>query len=188
MILKPAVFFDRDGVVNVSPGAGYVLHWSAFEFSPGIESALRLCRERGFLTVLVTSQQGVGRGLMSQTDLDEIHHRMQEKLAASGAEFDAIYSCTCLATDPDCTCRKPSPEMMFRAAQELGIDLSASVLVGDHDRDIEMAKRAGVPLTIRIQSEQPATIPATCFLEDTRLLADCLSTEFEKLGDRMNRE
>lgn len=176
MTLRSAVFFDRDGVVNVSPGAGYVLNWSEFEFSPGIESALRFCRERGLLTVLVTSQQGVGKGLMSQADLDDIHHRMQEKLKAEGAEFDGIYSCTCLASDPDCTCRKPSPEMVLRASQDLGIDRSSSILVGDHDRDIEMAQRAGVPLTIRIQSEQPATIEATWVLDDTRLLEDCLAS------------
>ena len=88
-----AVFFDRDGVVNLSPGAGYVTQWADFHLSPGIMDALRLCKERGYLTVLVTSQQGVGKGEMSQADLDEIHSQMQSALAMQNAAFDGIFAC-----------------------------------------------------------------------------------------------
>lgn len=164
---RPAIFFDRDGVVNVSPGAGYVLSWEQFAFSPGIIEALRLCKTRGFITAIVTSQQGVGKKLMSQTDLDDIHARMQSALERDGIAFDAIHACTCLADDPACACRKPSPEMIFTARDELDIDLTASWLVGDHDRDIQMAHNAGVLHTIRILNDgRPATVPATHTLPD----------------------
>jgi len=163
---RPAVFFDRDGVVNVSPGGGYVLCWEQFQFSPGIIEALLLCKTRGYATIVVTSQQGVGRGLMSQADLDDIHSRMQSALAIHEAFFDAIHACTCLAADPSCTCRKPSPEMIFAARDQLDLDLSRSWLIGDHDRDIQMAQNAGVPRTIRILNDnRPVTVPATITLD-----------------------
>lgn len=171
---RRAVFFDRDGVVNVSPGPGYVLRWEDFHFSPGIIEALALCRARGYATVLATSQQGVGKGLMTQTELDRIHARMQGHLRAHDAEFDGIYACTCLKTDPGCRCRKPSPAMLLSAALEHGLDLKRSLLVGDADRDIEMGTNAGVPVTIRIESENPHEVKATHTLPDTTGLAALL--------------
>lgn len=164
---RPAVFFDRDGVVNLSPGPGYVLSWEDFHFSPGIKEALHLCKTRGYALVLATSQQGVGKGLMSQAELDGIHARMQAELAAHGAAFDGIYACTCLSKDPGCTCRKPSAEMLLKAAAEHDLDLSRSIMVGDADRDIQMGTHAGVPVTIRIESENPHLITATHTLPDT---------------------
>lgn len=172
---RRAVFFDRDGVVNLSPGPGYVLRWEDFHFSPGIVEALALCRARGYATVLATSQQGVGKKLMSQADLDLIHANMQSHLRAHRAEFDGIYACTCLKTDPDCNCRKPSPEMVLRAAFDLDLDVSQSLLVGDADRDIEMGTNAGVPVTIRIESENPHRVTATHTLPDTTGLAELLA-------------
>lgn len=172
---RPAVFFDRDGVVNVSPGAGYVLDWSQFQFSPGAIDALRLCKELGYATVLVTSQQGVGKGLMLQSTLDDIHARMQAALRAENAAFDSIHACTCLATDPDCHCRKPASEMIFIARDALHLNLTRSWLIGDHDRDIQMAINAGIPHTIRILSgEHPAQIGATHTLASTNRLPSLL--------------
>ena len=173
---RPAVFFDRDGVVNLSPGAGYVLRWEDFHFSPGIVEALAFCRTRGYAIVLATSQQGVGKGLMTQARLDDIHARMQAELTLHGAAFDGIYACTCLSKDPTCTCRKPSAEMLLRAAQEHDLDLARSFMVGDADRDIEMGTHAGVPITIRIESENPHLVSATHTLPDTRGLKALLET------------
>jgi histidinol-phosphate phosphatase family protein len=165
MAKRKAVFFDRDGVVNVSPGDGYVLSWDAFEFSPGIFEVTRLCRDRGYALVLVTSQQGVGKALMSQADLDYIHAQMQQTLREQGAPFDAIEACTHLVGT--CTCRKPSPEMIHRAATAVDLDLSQSWLIGDHDRDIQMAINADVPHTIRVLSHHEPKVPATHTVSDT---------------------
>jgi D,D-heptose 1,7-bisphosphate phosphatase len=160
--MRPAFFFDRDGVVNVCPGDGaYVLRWEDFRFSEGIFEALAWLRTRGFMLILVTNQQGVGKGLMTQADLDDIHAHMQAELARCDAQFDAIYACTCLKSDPNCRCHKPSPEMARQAVKEHGLDLAKSWLIGDHDRDIMMATNAGVPHTIRVRGGRPVTIPAT---------------------------
>jgi histidinol-phosphate phosphatase family protein len=175
-MMAPAVFFDRDGVVNTSPGAGYVVDWQSFHFSAGIVEALQTCKEYGYLTILVTSQQGVGKGLMTQADLDDIHARMQAFLAGHGCAFDGIYACTCLDSDPACTCRKPSAEMIEKAVVDLKIDLLTSWLVGDADRDIQMATNAGIMKTIRIESENPHQIAATYTLSDTRGLAELLGS------------
>lgn len=161
MNLRPAFFFDRDGVVNVSPGAGYVLCWEDFHFSAGVIEALAWLKQQGFALILVTNQQGVGKGLMTQEALDDIHSRMQGELAAHSAQFDAIYACTCLKSDPACQCHKPSAEMALRAAAEHGLDLSRSWMIGDHDRDIEMATNAGIPHTIRVLGEKEAKVAAT---------------------------
>ena len=158
---RPAFFFDRDGVVNVSPGDGYVLRWEDFHFSEGIIEALAWLRKRSFALVLVTNQQGVGKGLMTQAALDDIHTRMQAELAKHGAQFDAIYACTCLKTAPGCQCHKPSPEMALQAAREHDLDLAKSWLIGDHDRDIQMAVNAGVPNTIRVLTEHSAMTVVT---------------------------
>lgn len=165
--MRPAFFFDRDGVINRSPGEGYVLRWEDFHLSDGIPETLAFLRGKGFVLVLVTSQQGVGKGLMTQETLDDIHDRMQASLRSHDAEFDAIYSCTCLEADPQCTCRKPSPEMIVHAAKELDLDLSQSWLVGDRDRDIQMAMNAEVPNTIRIRDGQRLVVMANHLLEST---------------------
>lgn len=153
-VLPRAVFFDRDGVINVSPGEGYVLSVPDFRFMPGIMEVLAWCKAQGLLTVLVTSQQGVGKGLMTQAALDTIHSHMQSTLAEQNAAFDSIHACTGL--DGQCDCRKPAPKMIFDAVTALGgIDLSRSALVGDHDRDIQMARNAGIGFAVRLTGEKP---------------------------------
>lgn len=151
--LRPALFFDRDGVVNVSPGPGYVTSVKDFHLMPGIVDVLAWGKSKGFLLVLVTSQQGVGKGIMTQESLDAIHDHLQDILAHKGATFDLIRSCTHL--EGSCDCRKPSPQMILDAASLLAIDLPSSALVGDHDRDIQMARNAGLPFAVRLASDNP---------------------------------
>ena len=158
MSKHPAFFFDRDGVVNVSPGSDYVTRPEDFHLSEGIVESLALLKARGFKLIVVSSQQGVGKGLMTQEDLDNIHASMQSDLAQHDAAFDGIYYCPHLSGT--CACRKPSPEMIERASNDHQIDVTQSWLVDDHDRDIQMAINAGVPRTIRIMSDKPITVPA----------------------------
>ena len=167
---KHCVFFDRDGVTNVSPGEGYVLSWDQFEFLPGIIDVLKLVRQRNWLSVLVTSQRGAGKGLMSAAVLDEIHSRMQEQLEKEAAAFDAIYAYT---ETPDCPhLPKPDPEMLITASSELEIDLAHSWIVGDSDRDIEMGRAAGVKGCIRFLSDKAPGVEADFTVTDASALKD----------------
>ena len=171
----PAVFFDRDGVVNVSPGSGYVLRPADFHLSHGIHAALDAAAAGGYRLVLITSQQGVGKGLMTQAELDAIHERMQHAFSATGTPvFDAIYACTHL--EGTCQCRKPSPELILQAAREHSLDLERSIMIGDHDRDILMARKAGVRTTIRIAGHHRETEPADYRLDKVDDLAALLTT------------
>lgn len=148
MTLVPAFIFDRDGTVNVSPGPGYVLRWEDFHFMPGVVEMLLDVKRHGWKAILITSQQGVGKGLMTQADLDDIHTRMQAALGE--AAFDGIYACTGLeGKDPR---RKPSPAMVWEAARDHGLDLTRSWNVGDKERDLEMGRAAGVGVNLLLGS------------------------------------
>lgn len=117
--------------------------WGEFAFLPDIFTVLPLVHAAGMLAVLVTNQRGIARGLMSEEDVTMIHSRMQQELhARCGHRFDAIYICP-HERDAGCECRKPLPGMLLRAAEEYGIDLRMSWMIGDAETDIEAGLAAG---------------------------------------------
>lgn len=146
---KPAVFLDRDGFLNED--RGYVHRWEDFSFLPGAIDALRRLQQQGYLLVVITNQSAVARGLCSEADVLALHERMRAFLREQGIELTGIYYCP---HHPQgsvsdyaiaCSCRKPEPGMILRAAQEHGIDLSRSLLVGDKLSDLEAGRAAGIP-------------------------------------------
>ena len=134
------VFLDRDGTLNPDPG--YISSPDRFELFPGVATALARLTRAGARLVVVTNQSGVGRGLFSSADLDAIHAKLRRLLQDAGASLDAIYVCP-HHPDEGCRCRKPQTGMVDQAVRELGIDLSRSYLIGDHAKDMELAKRVG---------------------------------------------
>jgi len=153
--LRRAVFFDRDGVINVPvrEGGGYVLRREDFRLRKGAAEALRVARESGALAILVTNQKCVAKGLLTKSDLDEIHAAMAAELQAeAGVGFDAIYACV---DDPELPGAryKPSPAMFVEAAADHDVDLAASVMIGDQDRDLVASEAAGVKGSIRVLEE-----------------------------------
>lgn len=148
------LFIDRDGVINRRILGGYVRTWEQFEFEPGALGALAALADWAPQIVVVTNQQGVGKGLMTGADLEEIHRRMCREVEESGGRIDDVRVCPHLADDA-CECRKPAPGMArdyLRAHPE--IDGSLSIMVGDTDSDIEMGRRlaavTGGTTTVRI--------------------------------------
>lgn len=146
--MNKAIFFDRDGVLNEE--VGYLWRVEDFRWVEGAREAVELCNERGLLTVVVTNQSGIARGLYTAHDVDNLHAFMQRGLAAVGAHIDAFYYCP---HHPEgivaefsiaCDCRKPKPGMIERACRELDIDPAQSILFGDSKRDIEAAQAAGL--------------------------------------------
>ena len=147
-IMRPAVFFDRDGVINEE--VGFVNHESRFRLIPGAVEGIRMLNEAGFLCVVVTNQPGVGMGIFPENLVVELHRRMVELLKAGGANVDGIYYCphheqAVIETYRfRCPNRKPEPGMIQVAAMDFSIDLKASYLIGDRGIDMETAGRAGI--------------------------------------------
>lgn len=149
----PAAFVDRDGVLNHRiPGDTYVTHPDALRVLPHAAEGVRELARRGYAVVVVTNQRGVGRGMMSLADLEAVHRKLEEELAAGGARLTGIYACP-HDDVARCECRKPRPGLILRAARELSLDLSRSLVVGDSPRDLEAGAAAGVPLLLSIASD-----------------------------------
>jgi len=139
-----ALFLDRDGIINERIVDGYVRTPKEFVLHAEVLPILRAAHDAGYLLVLITNQQGVGKGLMGQGDLDVVHGHMQVMLAEQlGYGLDAIYSCTDLSASGN-TRRKPRPGMLLEAQADLFINLPASWFLGDSITDHEAGKAAGV--------------------------------------------
>ena len=137
----PAVFLDRDGVIN-RRRPDHVKGWDEFEFLPGVLPGLAELKSMGTPVVVVTNQSAVGRGLLSPEALYGIHARMLRAIDAAGGHVSAIYACLHAPQD-GCACRKPQPTLLQRASLELGIVLSQSIMVGDSPTDVQAARAAG---------------------------------------------
>lgn len=166
---RPAVFLDRDGVLNQD--TGYVGRREQLEWLPDMVTAVRRINDAGYRAVVVTNQAGVGRGFFNEDDVRTVHGLMEDHLAAAGAYIDRFYYCpyhpdavlpAYRAIHPE---RKPGAHMVLRAAAELDIDLSGSSLIGDRDSDMECAAAAGVR-GILIQGDDILGAVATALCPD----------------------
>lgn len=139
-----SLFLDRDGVINRRLPDEYVRHWGEFEFLP--EALEAIARFSGLFARLfvVTNQRGIGRGLMSEADLAEIHRRMLDAVREHDGRIDRIYHCPHdLAAR--CDCRKPEIGLALRARAEFPeVDFSRAIMVGDSKSDMQFAARAGM--------------------------------------------
>jgi D-glycero-D-manno-heptose 1,7-bisphosphate phosphatase len=150
---RTAIFLDRDGVINRKlPENAYVTEPAEFEFLPGVIEALGLMRELGFLLVVTTNQRGIGRGFMTDDDLEAVHLHMARELHRNGIELDGVYYCPHEEFER-CGCRKPEPGMIFAAARVLRVDLADSYMVGDSPSDIAAGRSAGTR-TVRIGTRE----------------------------------
>jgi D-glycero-D-manno-heptose 1,7-bisphosphate phosphatase len=143
-----ALFLDRDGtLVHPRHYPSRPEHLVLFE---GIIPGLRTLQTAGFRPVLITNQSGLARGLFDEFELRAMHRSLARKLARLGVRLDGIYYCphhvegTVAELAIPCTCRKPQPGMLLRAASELDLDLSGSWFLGDILDDVEAGNRAGV--------------------------------------------
>jgi len=148
-ISRKAVFLDRDATLNTHPGGGWVVHPDGLELIPGIAPPLKRFAEAGYLLIVITNQRGVALGRLSLETLAEINRKLFDELEAKGVRLDGLYFCP-HGDEAGCDCRKPKPGMLLKAAREFGIDLEASWMLGDQDRDAQTAVAAGVtPLLVR---------------------------------------
>ncbi len=148
------LFLDRDGVINQEIQGSYVTQWSEFHFYKGTLDALALLGQIFGHIVVVTNQRGVGRGIMSSSDLKQIHEYMQAEIHSAGGKIDQIYACTAVEDeDPN---RKPNIGMALQAKQDIGdIDFKKSVMVGNNLSDMIFGKRMSMH-TIFLTTTNPS--------------------------------
>lgn len=140
------LFLDRDGVINYKIINDYVRTWEHFRFEDGALSALKLLSGIFNRIIVVTNQQGIGKGLYTHSELDNIHFQMLEKVGKAGGRIDKIYYCPDLAIENP-VCRKPNPGMAYKAKSDFPeIDFKKSVMVGDSVCDMEFGKKLGMHL------------------------------------------
>ncbi len=145
---QAAVFLDRDGTINEE--VGYLDRPEKLCMLPGAARAIRLINESGMKAIVVTNQSGVARGFFDESMVAAIHGKMQKFLEREGARIDRFYYCPHHPTGgqgeylQSCSCRKPAPGMLLRAAEELDLSLDDSYIIGDTLKDIEAGARIGV--------------------------------------------
>jgi len=158
-----ALFLDRDGVINHE--VGYLHRPEDVRWVEGIFPLCRTARQLGYKLVVVTNQSGIARGLYTQADFDALTDWMRAEFNAQRAPLDAVYCCPYhpehglgdyKREHPD---RKPAPGMLLRAAGELSLDLTRSVLVGDRCSDIAAAHAAGLAQAFLLRGTETQPCP-----------------------------
>ena len=152
------LFLDRDGVINEEKYLDYVYTWEEFIFYPGVKEAMKIFNRIFGPIVMVTNQRGVGKGLMTEEQLQSIHSTMRREIEESGGRLDSIYYCT--STDNAHPGRKPNPGMAMDALRDNpAIQFSRSIMVGNNLSDMEFGKRNGM-FTVLINTTKPSvTLP-----------------------------
>ena len=145
---KRAVFLDRDGVLNTDNG--YVSQVDDFEFIEGVIDACKIIKDKGYLLIVISNQSGIARGYFSEEQFHTLTEWMDWSLADRGVDLDGIYYCPHHEEKGQgkykvaCDCRKPKPGMLLNAIEDLNIDISNSILVGDKVSDLQAGIAAGI--------------------------------------------
>jgi len=153
--MKRAVFLDRDGTLNVDHN--YLSDPAQLEIIPGTGPALGRLMEAGFLLFIVTNQSGIGRAYYTIEDMHRVNERLCAELAKDGVRFEKIYFAPEAPEQPS-RGRKPSPQFLFDARDEFGVDLSQSYMVGDKLIDLECGWNAGVRKSILVRTGYGAEV------------------------------
>lgn len=150
--MPKALFLDRDGVVNVEKN--YLYKIKDFELIDGIIEVCQHYEALGYLIIIVTNQSGISRGYYSSEDFERLSAWMIEYFKSLGVTITHIYHCPHHESiDGACDCRKPQPGMFLDAQKEYALDMQNSVMIGDNERDIQAAIRAGVGTNILLSRD-----------------------------------
>lgn len=149
MVRRPAVFFDRDNVLNEDKG--YTHRPQEFHWIEGAQRAVKTCNDLGYFVFVVSNQAGVAHGFYDIASVEALHLWMNEELRSIGAHVDAFKFCphhpqgAVAAYREDCACRKPKPGMILELNDRWPVVKEESLLIGDRDSDVEAARSAGFP-------------------------------------------
>lgn len=157
--MSRVLFLDRDGVLNVE-GGKHITHPDDLHLLPGSAEAVARLTACGWQVFVYTNQSGVGRGYMTMSDLDAIHDRLIGLMEAAGGKIEQIYACP-HGPEDGCSCRKPKPGLLFRAAEEHSLNLTDCCAVGDSARDIAAGHAAGCRTILVLSGHTKVYDPAT---------------------------
>jgi len=159
------LFLDRDGVINERLPGDYVSKWEDFHFCTGVLPALSFFSTYFSRILIVTNQQGIGKGLMTESDLEQIHQNMLDAIQTAGGRIDQVYFSPDLATSPTPT-RKPTSAMGLRAREEFpDINFEEALMVGDSKSDIEFGKNLGMQTALIHGKEDEAAFWETSAMQ-----------------------
>ena len=149
------LFLDRDGVINVEKDNDYIKTWNEFEFYNESIEALPILANLFKTIVIVTNQKGVGRGIMTENDLNQIHENMLRTIETIGGRIDHVFYCTDIENDS--INRKPQPGMAMKAKEMFpSIDFNTSIMVGNRPSDMAFGRNAGLH-TVFLATTHPET-------------------------------
>jgi D-glycero-D-manno-heptose 1,7-bisphosphate phosphatase len=179
--MSPAIFLDRDGTLIEE--REYLADPAGVALFPGVGAALRRLQDAGFTLVIVTNQSGIGRGYYTEADMHRVNDRLLKLLAADGVRIAKIYFAP-EAPDQPSRGRKPSPQFLFDARDELGLDLAGSYMIGDKLIDLECGWNAGVKRAIlvrtgygaKLEQKSPEALTRAWVLDDLPSAAEKVLT------------
>ncbi len=149
-MLKHVVFLDRDGVIN-EDSPRYIKSWEEFAFIPkSLEAMADLCAH-GMTLFVITNQSVVNRKMMGARDLERLHRKMTAVIESRGGSIRDIFYCPHLPEEA-CPCRKPEPGLIEAARKRYGIDLTTAFMVGDSEKDMVCARKAGCKYAVLVRT------------------------------------
>ncbi len=175
--MKPAIFLDRDGVLIEE--RNYLHRVEDVAFLPGVAPALKRLADAGFKLFIVSNQSGVGRGYFTLADVERVNEHLRRELARAGVRLEKIYIAPEAPGQPSRS-RKPSPQFLFDARDEFGVDLAQSFMIGDKLIDLECGWNAGVQASIlvrtgygaKLEQKSPEPLKRAVMVDDLNGAAD----------------
>lgn len=183
---SPAVFLDRDGVINKRVLDGYITDSREFHFVEGIVAAIAALRSLELPVIVISRQAGIGKGIMSERALYEITNKYIRELASHDARIDAVYYCP-HRPDEGCSCRKPAPGLFLQAAADFRLDLKRSIFIGDTASDLAAADAVGCAFIQLLASPETKIVSAparTINAQTPAGLAEAVRAHFRSLSEK----
>ncbi|MGC8496369.1 MAG: D-glycero-alpha-D-manno-heptose-1,7-bisphosphate 7-phosphatase [Candidatus Micrarchaeia archaeon] len=179
--MKPALFIDRDGTINVD--CPYCRSAAEIKVYKDVYAPIaKLCRD--FYIIVVTNQSGIARGYFTANDLEKMHEKIKRLIKRHGGRIDAVYYCPDMPGSGS-QCRKPNTGMIEKAMRDFDIDMSRSFVIGDDSKDIEMARRLGIKSILIDRSIGIGKALGSAGSEETK--ADYTAKDFNDVLEIINR-
>ena len=153
--MNKVVFLDRDGVINIERGE-YTWKIEDFKLTVGLISFLKEVQQKGFLTIIISNQGCIGKGVCTIEDVDKAHQYLKDELRRSNIELTDLYYCPHHPNSGKCLCRKPGSVMLEKAIARYQVDVSKSYFIGDTERDMEAGNKVGLH-TIKVTPNDDLT-------------------------------